>query len=239
VDRHPERFVGLAAVAPQDPAGAAEELERGVSRLGLRGGIVNSHTQGEYLDDPKFWDIFEAAQSLGVPLYLHPVTPPPSMIGPLLERGLDGAIYGFAVETSVHILRLIVSGVFDRFPDLQVVVGHLGEGLPFWLYRLDYMHEAVVRARRYESVGPLERTISEYLRQNFYLTTSGMPWAPAILFTRSVVGGDRVMYAMDYPYQFVPDEVRRSDELPLDEEEMRQFYQSIAARVFSITSVSA
>lgn len=234
VRRHPDRFAGLAAVAPQDPAGAAAELRRAVTSLGLKGAVINSHTQGEYLDDPKFWEIFEAAESLRVPIYVHPVTPPASMIGPLLERGLDGAIYGFAVETSVHMLRLIIAGVFDRFPNLQIVIGHLGEGLPFWLYRLDYMHQAIIRANRYETVKPLERKISDYLRENFYITTSGMPWEPAIMFTRSVIGADRVMYAMDYPYQFVADEVKASDSLPLDAEEMRAFYQTIAEKVFSL-----
>lgn len=234
VRRHPDRFVGLAAIAPQDPARAAAELERCVTRLDLKGAIINSHTFGEYLDDRKFWPIFEAAEALGVPIYLHPVTPPASMIMPLLERGLDGAIYGFAVETSVHVLRMIVGGVFDAFPELTFVVGHLGEGLPFWLYRLDYMHNAIVKAGRYESVKSLEHKVSQYLSRNFYLTTSGMPWEPAIMYTRSVIGADRVMYAMDYPYEFVVEEVEMSDALPLSPEEKKQFFQTTAERVFSI-----
>lgn len=234
VKEHPDRFVGLAAIAPQDPGRAADELRRGVTQLGLKGAVVNSHTRGEYLDDPKFWEIFEAAEALNVPIYLHPVTPPKAMIGPFLDRGLDGAIYGFAIETSLHMLRMIVGGVFDRFPNLQIVVGHLGEGLPFWLYRLDYMHAAIVRANRYEQVKPLQRTISQYLKENFYITTSGMPWEPAIMFTRSVIGADRVMYAMDYPYEFVPEEVELSDALPFDGDEMHEFYEGIARRVFAI-----
>ncbi len=232
--RHPDRFAGLAAIAPQAPAKAAAELSRSVNELGLKGGIISSHTNGEYLDDPKFWDIFEAAQSLGVPIYIHPTTPPANMIMPFLERGLEGAIYGFAVETSLHMLRLIVGGVFDRFPDLQIVVGHLGEGLPFWLYRLDYMHAVSVAAHRYESMPPLQRKVSEYLQQNFYYTTSGMPWEPSIMHTRAVLGAERVMYAMDYPYEFVAEEVALSDALPLDEGEKRQFFQSIAEKVFGL-----
>jgi 5-carboxyvanillate decarboxylase len=128
VKKHPDRFAGLAAIAPQNPAEAAKELERGVRTLGLKGAIVNSHTRGEYLDDPKYWAIFEAAESLNVPIYIHPGTPPPAMIGPFLERGLDGAIYGFAVETGLHLLRIIVSGALYRFPGLRLVAGHLGEG---------------------------------------------------------------------------------------------------------------
>ncbi len=116
---HPDRYAGLAAAAPQDPAAAAKEIERGVRKLGLRGVILNSHTQGEYLDDPKFWPIFEACEALDVPIYLHPNSPPKAMIAPFLEAGLDGAIYGFGVETGLHLLRIIVAGVFDRFPELQ------------------------------------------------------------------------------------------------------------------------
>ena len=116
---HPTRYAGLAAIAPQDPAAAARELERGVKTLKLKGAIVNSHTQGEYLDDEKFWDIFAAAEALDVPVYIHPNTPSNDMIKPFMARGLDGAVFGFAVETGLHALRLVVSGVFDRFPKPQ------------------------------------------------------------------------------------------------------------------------
>jgi 5-carboxyvanillate decarboxylase len=232
--RHPERFSGLTAIAPQDPSAAAMEIERGGRELGLVGVIVNSHTQGEYLDDPKFWPIFEAAQALDTPIYLHPNALPRTMIGPLLEAGLDGAIYGFAVETGMHLLRIITAGVFDRFPRLRIVVGHLGEALPFWLYRLDYMHAATVRAGRYESMKPIGRKPSEYLRSNVWVTTSGMPWAPAIMFCREVLGPDRVMYAMDYPYQYVPEEVTLSDQLPLDAAAKKAFFQAIAEEVFGL-----
>src|SRR5271170_2606923 len=129
IRRHPDRFSGLAAIAPQDPAAAAKELERGVRTLGLKGAIVNSHTRGEYLDDEKFWPIFEAAEALKVPIYLHPTSLPAAMLQPFVERGLDGAIYGFAAETGLHILRIVLAGVFDQFPNLQMVAGHLGEGL--------------------------------------------------------------------------------------------------------------
>ena len=139
IKKHPGRFSGLTAVAPQDPEYSAKEIERGKS-LGFNGVIINSHTQGEYLDDPKFWPILESAQAQDTPIYLHPNTAPKNFIQPMLDAGLDGAIWGFAVETGTHLLRLITKGVFDRFPNLKLVVGHLGEALPFWLYRLDYMH---------------------------------------------------------------------------------------------------
>jgi 2,3-dihydroxybenzoate decarboxylase len=231
---HPDRYAGLAAIAPQDPAAAAKELERAVNGLALKGAVVNSHTQGEYLDDPKYWDIFAAAEALDVPIYLHPNTPPNAMIQPFMERGLDGAVYGFAVETGLHALRLVVSGVFDRFPKLQIVLGHLGEGLPYWLFRIDFMHGASVRAQRYASQPKLQRAASEYLRQNFHYTTSGMAWTPPILYAQSVMGVSRVMYAMDYPYQFVPEEVNVTDALPLGYEDHKAFYQGNAERVFKL-----
>src|SRR5690606_8420097 len=148
IGRHPDRLAGLAAVAPQDPAHAARELERAVRQLDLKGAIVNSHTHGEYLDDPKFWEIFEAAEALGVPVYIHPQTPPKAMIEPFLDCGLDGAVFGFAVESGLPMLRLIFSGVFDRFPKLRVVVGHLGEGIPYWLFRVDFFHRGMVQTGR-------------------------------------------------------------------------------------------
>jgi len=234
IRKYPDRYAALAAIAPQQPSAAAAELQRAVRKLGMKGAVVNSHTQGEYLDDPKYWEIFEAAQALDVPLYLHPNTPPASMIEPFLPRGLDGAIYGFAVETGLHLLRIIVAGVFDRFPRLRLVVGHLGEGLPFWLFRLDFMHRSMVNARRYPGVKPLEKKPSDYLRENVWVTTSGMQWAPAILFCQQVLGVDRVMYAMDYPYQFVPEEVRVTDELPISAADRKKLYQLNAERVFKL-----
>jgi len=232
--RHPDRFSGLTAVAPQDPEGAAAEIGRGAHDLGFKGVIINSHTQGEYLDNPKFWPILEAAEAVDTPVYLHPNTPPKSMIGPLLEAGLDSAIYGFAVETGMHLLRIITAGVLDRFPRLRLVVGHLGEALPFWLYRLDFMHAAQVAAGRYESMKPIQRRPSDYLRSNVWVTTSGMPWAPAIMFCREVLGPDRVMYAMDYPYQYVPEEVTMQDQLPIDAAAKQAFFQGIAEEVFGL-----
>jgi len=103
------------------------------------------------------------------------------MIAPFLERGLDGAIFGFAVETGLHVLRIIISGVFDRFPRLKLVIGHLGEGLPYWLFRIDFMHDRMVTANRYAGVQKLRRKPSDYVRENIYVTTSGMAWEPPIL----------------------------------------------------------
>ncbi len=237
--RYPDRFSGLTAIAPQDPNAAAKEIERGHDELGFNGVIINAHTNGRYLDDPAFWPIFEAAEALETPIYLHPSTPPRAMIGPLLEAGLDGAIYGFAVDTGMHVLRIITAGVFDRFPRLRLVVGHLGEALPFWLYRLDYMHAATVRAQRYESMKPIQRKPSEYLRDNVWVTTSGMAWAPAIMFCRDVLGPDRVLYAMDYPYQYAPAEVTTHESLPMTTAAKADLFQHNAERVFGLRTRDA
>jgi 5-carboxyvanillate decarboxylase len=235
IQDHPDRFSGLAAIAPQNPVAAAKELERSVRKLGLKGAIINSHTQGEYLDDPKFWDIFAAAEALEVPIYLHPSTPSPRMYAPFAEWGLEGAIYGFAVETSLHLLRIIVSGVFDRFPKLRMVIGHLGEGLPFWFFRLDFFHRANVASGRYAKVKKLKKNNpSDYLRENIWITTSGMAWEPAILYCQKLLGVDRVLYAMDYPYQFIPEEVKATDNLPIPAAAKKKFYQTNAEKVFNL-----
>ncbi len=237
VRRHPTRFTGMIAIAPQDPTAAAKEIERGVTQLGMKSVIINSHTQGEYLSDPKFWDIFAAAEAHGVPIYLHPNSMPRNMIASFQECGLDGAIYGFGVETGMHALRIMTAGVFDRFPKLQMIIGHMGEALPFWAYRLDYMHRATVASNRYPSVKPIQRKPSEYLRENFYITNSGVAWEPAIKFTQSVVGVDRVLYAMDYPYQYAPEEVTMMDNMQMSDEDKKKFFQTNAEKVFGIASV--
>lgn len=234
VRKHPARFSGMVAIAPQNPREAAKEIDRGIQKLGLSGVIVNSHTHGEYLSDPKFWEIFEAAEANNTPIYLHPNTPPRNMIQPFLECGLDGAIFGFGVETGMHALRIITAGVFDRFPKLQIILGHMGEALPFWAYRLDYMHRATVVSKRYASMKPINKKPSDYLKENFIITNSGVAWGPAIKFTQDLVGMERVMYAMDYPYQHAIDEVIALDGLPMGDADKKKFFQTNAERVFNL-----
>jgi len=232
--RYPDRFIGLTAVAPQDPEWSAVEIRRGARELGFKGVQINSHTQGRYLDDPFFDPIFRALVDVGQPLYIHPATPPDSMIGPMLEAGLDGAIFGFGVETGMHLLRLITIGIFDRYPDLQIMVGHMGEALPYWLYRLDFMHQAGVRSKRYDRMKPLKKTIADYFRSNVLVTCSGMAWEPAVRFCQQVMGEDRVLYAMDYPYQYVADEVRAMDGMDIAPAAKKLFFQTNAERWFKL-----
>jgi 5-carboxyvanillate decarboxylase len=198
----PDRFAGLGAIAPQAVAWSAAEIERIMGPLGLHGVMVCSHTGGRYLDEPEFEPILEALAAHEAPLYLHPRYPSPQMLGPYADYGMAAALWGYQAEAGTHAVRLILSGAFDRHPGLQVVLGHLGEGLPFWMTRLDNRYEWTYRAVG-EAAGMvgLELTPSEYLKRNFALSTSGMGDPEALAFCLDRVGEDRLMFAVDHPYE--------------------------------------
>jgi 5-carboxyvanillate decarboxylase len=231
---YPDRFIGMTAVAPQDPEWSATEIQRGARDLGFRGVQINSHTQGHYLDEPQFDPIFRALADVGQPLYIHPATLPDSMMGGMIDAGLDGAIFGFGVETAYHLLRLLTSGIFDRYPDLQIMAGHGCEALPYWLYRTDFMHKAGIRSNRYERIKPLKHDLFYYMRNNVLGTCSGLPFEPAVKLMIDVMGEDRVMYAMDYPYEYVADEVRAMDNLAIPPAQKKKFFQTNAERWFKL-----
>jgi predicted TIM-barrel fold metal-dependent hydrolase len=231
IKRHPTRYAGLAAFAPQNPKRAVKEIERAIGKLRLNGLIVNSHTNGEYLDEKKYRPILEAAAALKAPLYIHPRAPSPGMRAPYREYHLEHAIWGFAAETGLHAVRLIVSGVFDEFPDLTIVLGHMGENIPYSLYRLDWMHRNV---RSLATRPKLKLTPSEYFKRNFYITTSGVNWHPALLFGIQVLGADRIMFAIDYPYQETMEAVQFMNEAPISHEDKERIFHGNAERVFRI-----
>ena len=233
-ERYPDRYYGMIAVAPQDPEWSAEELRRGKEELGFHGVQICSHTQGHYLDEAQFDPILRACADLDLPLYIHPQTPPDAMIGTMVDAGLDGAVFGFGVETAFHGLRLMTTGVFDRYPSLQLMLGHGCEAIPFWIYRHNYMHLAGVRSQRYPRLQPLQHDLFHYLRNNVLGTNSGMAFAPAVKLMIEVMGEDRVMYAMDYPYQYVPDEVRWMDDLEISDAQKKKFFQTNAERWFKL-----
>ena len=230
VGRHPGRFAGLGAIAPQDPAAAALEIER-IRALGLCGLIINSHPFGEYLDLPKFAPIFEAAQAERLPIYLHPREPGPSLVTPFLDYGLYFAGWGFAVETSLHAMRLIMSGTFERFPGLKIILGHMGEGIPFWLQRIDNRYLLQVRIG---AVKPLPRLPSEYFLDNFVITTAGVTSMPALRLSLDVLGAGRILFAADYPYEDDAEAVAFLDGADLTDAERASIAHRNAEALFSL-----
>ena len=231
VRKYPDRLAALTVIAPQNPGQAAQELERGSRSLGFKGAIINSHTRGEYLDDRKFWPILEAAQALDTPIYLHPREPSPALGGPLALPGFNVG-WGYAVETGTHLVRMIAAGVFDAFPRLRIVVGHLGEGLAFFLQRLDnrFEWENAVSNRR----SSLRKMPGEYIRENIWLSTSGMNFWPQISLCIDVLGIDRVMFAVDYPFEVSAPATEAVDRAPLTEEQRAKLYHGNAERVFGL-----
>jgi 2,3-dihydroxybenzoate decarboxylase/5-carboxyvanillate decarboxylase len=233
IARHPKRFAGLAAVAPQDPVAAAKEIERAKTKLKLNGVIINSHTNNEYLDDKKFWPIFEAAEANDMPIYIHPRTPSDQMRAPFDDYNMGSAFWGYGMETSTHFVRIMMSGALDRFPKLQIVLGHMGEAVHFWIWRLDYMS----RAGRQRGETPAKKLPSEYMRRNLKITTSGQENPDALRYSIDTLGVWNVMWAIDYPYQETPGAVYFMDNAPLTQPERDAIYWQNAKRVFNITTV--
>jgi predicted TIM-barrel fold metal-dependent hydrolase len=221
IQRHPDRFVGFAALAPNDPEAAADELERAVDELGFKGWKTHSNYGGTYLDEQKYWPILERAEQLDVPIYLHPTVP----AMPQLRRygfALAGAPFGFGIETSVCMMRLVFSGVFDRYPGLKIMLGHLGEGLPFLLQRIDF---AYVRPWFDPDARPdLMRKPSDYLRENMFVTTSGNYLPAAFMCTYEAMGIDRILLATDYPYEDSSECMCFLEELPIAPEDREKIY---------------
>jgi 5-carboxyvanillate decarboxylase len=229
--KYPGRITGLAAYAPRDPERAARELERAVKKLGLKGGIVNSHSNGEYYDDAKFWPIFEAVEAMNVPIYIHPRDPSPQMIAPFQVTGFKIG-WSWAAEVGTHIIRLIGNGVFDRFPRLKIVIGHMGEGLPFHLDRIDnryfWEHEMAGTAPK------LKRKPSDYFRDNVIVTTSGMNFAKPLKMTIAQIGIDNVLFAADWPFEDARESVAAVDALDLPDSDMQKLYHLNSERVFAL-----
>ncbi|WP_315741992.1 MULTISPECIES: amidohydrolase family protein [unclassified Bradyrhizobium] len=227
----PTRLAGLGAIAPQDPPAAAREIER-IKSLGLRGLIVNSHTFGEYLDAPRYVPIFEAMEATGLPMYLHPREPAPGMVQPFLDYGLYFAGWGFAAETGLHAMRLIMSGTFARHPKLKIILGHMGEGIPFWLQRIDNRYLLQVKIGAVEK---LPRLPSEYFLDNFVITTAGVTSMPALRLSIDVLGAERILFAADFPYEDDAEALRFLEGAALTQRERELIAYQNAERLFALS----
>ena len=228
VQKHPTRFAGLATIAPHDPKRAVVEMERAIRVLKLNGFMINSHTNNEYLDIPKYWPILEAAESLDVPIYIHPRAPSDGMAAPFRDYRLESAVWGYGIEAGTHAVRLMMSGALDRFEKLRIVIGHMGEAIPFWLWRLDFMGNPA-RGRSPQKLLP-----SEYFQKNFALTTSGVEDPLALRYCIDRIGIDNIMWAIDYPYQPTKPAVTWIDNAPLTDDERAKLCHLNAERIFKI-----
>lgn len=236
IARHPTRYAGLGAVAPQSPKRAAKEMERCMNKLKLNGFVINSHTNGEYLDDPKYWPILEAAEALDACIYIHPRSAPIGFDLPLREYGMDSAMWGYGVEVGTHAVRMIVSGVFDRFPKLKICIGHMGEAIHFWKWRIDFMNGS--RQGRVSPKLQLGRA-SEYMKRNFVITTSGVEDDLALDYSVKALGEDNVLWAIDYPYQPTAPAVKWMDATPVSDAVREKLYHGNAERIFHIKPAGA
>src|SRR5919206_301414 len=215
VTANPKRFAAFAALPTSDPKAAADELER-TTKLGFKGAMIHGLANGVFLDDKRFWPIYERAQALDVPIYLHPSVPLPAVADayyndyvkdfPMVVR----AGWGYTVETATHAIRLVLSGLFDAYPNLKIVLGHLGETLPFLVWRIEH---ALARP------GGKQLSFRDIFCQHFYITTSGNFSTPALLCCMMEMGIDRILFSIDWP--FVPNKpgVRWLEELPLSDED--------------------
>ena len=228
VQKQPRRYSGFAHLPLQDPAAAAAELSRCVRDLGFCGALINGHTNGEYLDDPKFQVFWERVEELGCPIYLHPADPVSSYPAIAGCAALKRAMWEWTVETGSHALRLVFGGIFDRFPRVTLVLGHLGETLPYLLWRFDSL------ARIYGL--KLKKSPSEYIREHLYVTTSGMCSSQALECAMGALGAGRVMFSVDYPYESAAEAADFIENVPLVEGARRDVCYGNAARLLSLES---
>jgi len=233
--KHPDRLVGVAALPMQDPDAATREYERCVRDLGFKGALVNGFSQlGDkilYYDLPMYRPFWAIVERVGLPFYLHPRNPMPNAI-PAYEGHpwLLGPSWGFHAETAVHALRLIGSGLFDEHPRLAVVLGHLGEGLPFYIWRIDNRNMWMKAPHKYAA----KKWVGDYFRANFYVTTSGHYSTPALLDTIAELGADRVMFSVDYPFEDFSDAAEWFDQAALSEVDRAKIGRDNARRLFKL-----
>jgi uncharacterized protein len=239
IAEHPDRFAGFAALPTADPEAAGHELVRAVRELGFKGALINGRTRERFLDDQFFWPIFEAAEALEAPIYLHPMPPPQAVydayysgFGDDVSFMLAAPAWGWHIETGLHALRLVLAGVFDRFPALQMIIGHMGEVIPFMLTRID------------ETLGgrtaldpPKTRTelsVKEYFHRNFHLTTSGIFADPPLRCAIDTFGADKILFAVDHPFSDGAEARRFIERADITDEERASIAHANAERLLGL-----
>ena len=233
VKKNPTRFAAFAALATAAPDKAAEELDRRVRQQGFKGTLINGHTRGRYLDDKFFWPILERAEALNVPIYLHPTVPPKAVVeasfagfSPSVTATFASAGWGWHIETAVHLIRMILGGVFDRYPKLQVIIGHLGEGIPFMLPRLN--------RNLPKDLTKLDRPLAAYLRENVHYTFGGFNFAATFLNLLLEVGVERIMFSVDHPYGSMAEARVFLQHLPVSEADRERIAHGNAEKLMGL-----
>ena len=230
MQRFPGRFEGYAALAPKDPDSAVDELQRAVKELGMKGWKTHCNYGDSYLDEKQYWPILAKAEQLGAPIYLHPTVP---KIPEFWTYGISlaGATFGFGAETALAAVRLVLSGALDAFPNLKIILGHYGEGLPFLMKRIDWLNTRPHTKDDSDALVSLRRKPSQYFRDNFLVTTSGNYLDAAFRCTRDVLGIESIMLGTDYPFDNPGECLAFLGSLGLSAEEESALFERNAAKV--------
>jgi uncharacterized protein len=233
VKKNPKRFAGLAALPVAAPEQAANELDRRIRQQDFKGALINGPSRGRYLDDKFFWPILERAEALNVPIYLHPTVPSKPVVDalyggfpPAVSGVFAAAGWGWHIETSVHLIRMILGGVFDRYPKLQIVIGHLGEGIPFMLPRLN--------RNMPKEMTKLARPLEAYLHENVHYTVAGFNFPATFLDLLLEIGVERIMFSADYPYGSMIEARLFLNQMPVSSVDRERIAHGNAERLFNL-----
>ncbi len=233
VRQYPSRFNAFAALPLAAPKAAVKEFERAVDQLGFVGGFVCGSINGEFLDNQKYWPVLECAQAHNAPIYVHPYFPLPAFMKTYLKgrEELGGPEWGFMVDASCHFLRLLTAGIFDRFPKLKIILGHLGESIP---YNLDRINN---RLRMYAKAAKLKRQPADYIRQNMLVTTSGNFSTPSLLCALGTIGIDKILFSVDWPHESHKVAVDFLKHLPVNQPDLEKIAYKNAVRELSLKNI--
>jgi 2,3-dihydroxybenzoate decarboxylase len=227
----PDRFAGFALLPVPDPQASADELERAVTKLGFKGAMVHGLTEDRFLDSKRFWPIYERASALDVPLYVHPAPPHQGVVAAYYQEYVQdfpsilGPAWGFTVETATQAIRFVLSGVFDEYPNLKLILGHMGEGLPFLLVRID---------ESFSRVGNKANTFRKTFSEHFYITTSGNFSTPALLCSLMEMGSDHILFSVDYPFVENDPGTEWMKTVPLGDEDRAKILNGNARRLLKV-----